>query len=172
MGVVLELNFAIRRLLAYSVQRRAKSWSRCDRNNACFAILVSELFSKTRGVAKLELLVLQFDKTVTSLHHCEMADSLDGAWAQNEHKASIQEQFLHKLWCYAVFSYRPSRFGNVISDIKVAVAPRHSSFQFQCSESASKWILKALWIPNVPIRDTKAFWCCDVVTVCIIQEII
>ena len=78
MGVVFELNFAIRRLVAYSVQRRAKSCPRCDRNNA---VLV--LQQKT-GDAKLEL--------------------------------------------------------NVISDNKVAVAPRHSTFQFQCSESASKWI--------------------------------
>ena len=44
------------------------------------------------------------------------------------------------------------------------------SFQFQCAESAAKWILKVLCDPNVPVHGAKAF--CDMVTVCVIQEII
>ena len=51
-----------------TVYNAVPSRSRCDRNNACFGTFLKN--------PKLEL---QLDKTVTSLHHCEMADSLDGA---------------------------------------------------------------------------------------------
>ena len=53
MGVVLQSNFAIGRCFSYSVQRRAKSWPRCDRNNACFAIVV--LQSTTENSVSCEI---------------------------------------------------------------------------------------------------------------------
>jgi hypothetical protein len=46
------------------------------------------------------------------------------------------------------------------------------SFQFQCPESAAKWILKVMQVCNIPICDAKAFWCCDMIAVCVKQEII
>ena len=75
MGAVSESNFAIRRFLSYSVQRRAKSWPRCDRNNACSAKVVSVRLGEKIVSPKQFSRCFGLTKTVTSLLALKMADS-------------------------------------------------------------------------------------------------
>jgi hypothetical protein len=67
--------------------------------------------------------------------------------------------------CHAVLGMLSLTFRLLCLIDTLRAAPRHS-------ESAAKWILMVLWVPNVAIRDAKAFWWCRVATICIWQEII
>ena len=48
-----------------------------------------------------------------------------------------------------------------ICDIKVFVAPRHTSFKYQYSGSTSKPILEVPQVPNVHHSNDTTFWSCD-----------
>jgi hypothetical protein len=75
--------------------------------------------------------------------------------------------------CQAVvFAHLPSSFWMLSLLLMLLWHIETLSFQFMCPESAAKWILKVLWAPNKPISDAKAFWCCDMVAACVMQEII
>jgi hypothetical protein len=66
-----------------------------------------------------------------------------------------------------VFAHIPISFGNFFFLLlRLQWLLDTLSFPFYYPESAAKWILKVLWVPNIPFGDAKAFWCCDIVAVC------
>jgi len=53
-----------------------------------------------------------------------------------------------------------ARFGDVGFENKVAVAHAHISFQKKCSGLSARWIMMALWVPNVHHHSNIWFWQC------------
>ena len=84
----------------------------------------------------------------------------NGNYAPCGTMASIHEQSVWKLSYLIILSQLPTSFGDVGFENKVAVAHAHISFQKKCSGLSARWIMMALWVPNVHHHSNIWFWQC------------